>query len=195
MAISYHIYANDGQGGVVNYDSPIASTSELSWTLGPLESPSDNTFGVRAFDTVSGIEEANTDARVRIVLDSAGNDVTLQPNAVLGLSATAMAGGTCWVTWGYDTAAQGTSPSSFLIFLTSGTAPNLVTPASSIAYQPGVTGYGCTLTGLSANTFYTISVQAVGAVSQICGPAATVGLNNLVSPLNSVDSLVAVPSP
>jgi hypothetical protein len=190
MAISYNIYANDGQGGVVTYDSPIATTNELTWTVGPLEFPSDNTFDVRAFDTILGIEEANTDARVRIVIDADGNDLTSQPNAVLGLSATAMAGGTCWVTWGYDTTAQGGSPSQFAVTLT----PSLGTPTATIAYQPGVAGYGCTLSGLASNTQYTIAVQAIGS-NNLPGPVGMVAIYYQVSPLSNVDALVALPSP
>ena len=73
MAISYNIYANDGMGGDVDYSTPIATTSDLTYATGPLATPSDNTFAVRAFDTASCIEEANTDARVRIILDASGN--------------------------------------------------------------------------------------------------------------------------
>jgi hypothetical protein len=194
MAISYNIYANDGQGGVVTYDSPIATTNELTWTVGPLEFPSDNTFGVRAFDTILGIEEANTDARVRIVIDADGNDLTSQPNAVLGLSATAMAGGTCWVTWGYDTTAQGGSPSLFAVTLTPGMTPSLGTPTATIAYQAGGSGYGCTLSGLASNTQYTIAVQAIGS-NNLSGPVGMVAIYYQVSPLSNVDALVALPSP
>ncbi len=194
MAISYNIYANDGQGGVVTYDTPIATTDQLTWTVGPLEFPSDNTFGVRAFDSVTGIEEANTDARVRMVLDASGNNVTSQPNAVLGLSATATAGGTCWVTWGYDATAQGTAPAQFALTLTTGATPSLGTPLVIVDYLPGVSGYGCTLSGLASNTLYTIAVQAVGS-NHLSGPVGTVALNYRVSPLSNVDSLVALPSP
>ncbi len=90
MAISYNIYGNDGRGGDVDYGRPIATTAAPPYTVGPLAAPSDNAFAVRAFDTVSAIEEANTDARVRIVIDAAGNDVTMRPNAVVGLSARAL---------------------------------------------------------------------------------------------------------
>ena len=41
-----------------------------TFAVGPLAAPSDNTFAVRAFDAASGIEEANTDARVRVVIDA-----------------------------------------------------------------------------------------------------------------------------
>jgi hypothetical protein len=194
MAISYNIYVNDGQGGVVTYDSPVATTDELTWTSGPLEFPSDTTFGVRAFDTVSGIEEANTDARVRIVLDSSGIDVTSQPNGVIGLSATATAGGTCWVSWGYDTTAQGIAPAQFAVTLTEGSTPSLGTATATVFYQPGVSGYGCQLSGLASNTLYSIAVQAIGSNS-LSGPVGAVLLDYQVSPLSRVDGLSAVASP
>ena len=68
MGISYNVYANDGQGGYVNYDTPIATVNSPSYVVDSLGFPGDYTFAVRAFDTTSGIEEANTDARVRICL-------------------------------------------------------------------------------------------------------------------------------
>jgi hypothetical protein len=193
MAISYNIYANDGQGGLVNYETPIASTTELTWTVEPLAFPSDHLFGVRACDTTSGIEEANTEAQVRIVLDSSGNDVTSQPNAVVGLSATATSGGTCWVSWGYAATAQGGSPSGFTVKLTEVTSPLLAIATSTVAYQAGVSGYGCTLTGLSSNTQYSIAVTAIGASNNLPGPSVAVGLDYRVAALSSVDCLVAIP--
>jgi len=194
MAISYNIYSNDGQGGDVNYATPVATTAGRTYTVGPLAFPSDNTFAVRAFDTVSGIEEANTDARVRIVIDPSGNDVTGRPNAVLGLSARPTPGGTCWVAWGYDVTGQGGPPVQFNVTLTPGSTPSLANPAMTVAYLPGVAGYGCSLSGLASNTLSTIAVQAVGASSLLSGPVKTVALNYRVNPLSNVDSLVAIPS-
>ncbi len=195
MAISYNIYANNGQGGGVNYDSPITTTANLTWTVGPLAFPSDTTFGVRALDEVSGIEEANTEARVRIVLDASGNDVTLQPNAVLGLSATATASGTCWLSWGYDATAQGGPPSDFEVTVTVGTSPSFGSPAATVAYQAGVSGYGCTLSGLTSDTIYSVAVRAIGASNNLPGPAVSVGLVYRVASLSVVDSLTAVATP
>ena len=201
MAISYNIYANDGKAGDVDYSTPIASTSDLTFATGTLATPSDNTIAVRAFDTVSGIEEANTDARVRIILDASGNDITAQPNAVVGLSATPTVGGTCWVSWGYVPTGQGGAPSLFNVTLTTGTTPsttNGTTPSTtnlvvSIAYLTGVAGYGCSLSGLAGNTPCTIAVQAVGASSVLLGPVATVPITYLATTLSDVDSLVATP--
>jgi hypothetical protein len=192
MAISYNIYANDGMGGDVDYSTPIASSSDLTYATGTLATPSDNTFAVRAFDTVSGIEEANTDARVRIILNASGNDITAQPNAVVGLSATPTAGGSCWVSWGYVPTGQGGPPSLFNVTLTAGTTPS-TNPGASIPYLTGVAGYGCSLSGLAGNTPYTIAVQAVGASSVLLGPVATVPITYLATTLSDVDSLVATP--
>jgi hypothetical protein len=194
MAISYNVYANDGLGGEVNYATPIATTTGLTCIVGILAFPSDNTLAVRAFDSGSGIEEANTDARVRIVIDASGNDVTTQPNAVIGLHARPTAGGTCWVAWGYDTTGQGGPPAQFHVTLTPGATPSLTSPAATIPYSPGVAGYGCSLSGLANNTLYTVAVQAVGASSGLSGPASTVAINYQVHLLSNVDSLVAVPS-
>ena len=194
MAISYNVYANDGQGGLVNYQTPVASTTGLTYAVGPLAAPSDNTFAVRAFDTVSGIEEANTDARVRIILDASGNDVTARPNAVIGLAVRPMAGGTCWVSWGYDSTGQGGPASEFSVSLAAGASPSLANPAATVAFLPGVAGYGCTLSGLASNAPYTVAVQAIGASSLLSGPISTVPIIYQVVPLSNVDSLIAVPT-
>jgi hypothetical protein len=194
MAISYNIYANDGQGGLVNYQTPIASTTACTYSVGPLAASSDNTFAVRAFDSVSGIEEANTDARVRIIIDASGNDVTARPNAVIGLSVRPMAGGTCWVSWGYVSTGQGGPPSEFSVSVTSGPGASIENPAATVAFLPGVAGYGCTLSGLASNTLYTIAVLAIGASSVLSGPVSTIPINYLVNPLSNVDSLIAVPT-
>jgi hypothetical protein len=195
MAISYNIYANDGQGGDVDYSTLIAITSSLSYATGTLAAPGAYTFAVRAFETVSGIEEANTDVKVRIVLDSAGNDVTAQPNAVVGLSAWPTAGGTCWVSWGYDSTGQGGPPSVFNVSVTTGPTHPLANPATSVAYLPGVAGYGCTLSGLPADVLCTIAVQAVGSSSLLLGPVVTVPITYFSTSLSNVDSLNATPMP
>jgi len=191
MAISYNIYANDGRGGNVDYSSPIATTTVLTFGVGALAAPSDNTFAVRAHDAASGIEEANTDARVRVVIDPAGNEVTARPNAVNGLSARRTAGGTCWAAWGYDASGQGGPPSRFALTLTPGPA----SPVTMVDYLPGVAGYGCNLPGLADGTSYTIEVRAIGESSLLASVAATVAIDYRSTPLGDVDTLHAVASP
>jgi hypothetical protein len=194
MAISYNIYANDGRGGDVDYNTPIATTALRTFTVNPLACPGDHTFAVRAFDTISGIEEANTDARARIVTDSSGNDVTARPNGVLGLSARLTANGTCWVSWGYNSTGQGGAPLQFNIYLTPGGSASFASPAATVAYLQGVSGYGCTLSGLASNTISTIAVQAIGASGALTGPVKSVAVSYLANSLREVDSLVAIPS-
>jgi hypothetical protein len=191
MSISYHVYANDGQGGLVNYASPIATTTATTFTISSLASPSDNTFAVRAFDTVSGIEEANTDASVRIILDASGNDVTARPNSVIGLAAYPTSGGTCWVSWGYDEAGQGGPPLAFLATLTP-VAPTTGTAASTtVSYVAGIPGYGCVLSGLVAGGSYQIAVQSQGSASVLGSGVATVALSYPAGGLSDVDALSA----
>ena len=190
MPISYHIYASDGRGGDVNYAAPIATTTALSFVVPGLAPSTDNRYAVRAFDATSGIEEANTEAVVRVVLDSGGVNISSRPNAVVGLSARPTAGGTCWVRWGYDPSGQGGPPSSFLVTLTPGPAG----PAASVAYRPGAAGYGCGLSGLVAGVRLAIIVRAVDASGTIQGLAASVAMAYPATNLGGVDALVAVPT-
>ena len=44
-------------------------------------------FGVRAYDTVDGLEEQNVDCVVTIILNASGVDITSQPPAPMGLRA------------------------------------------------------------------------------------------------------------
>lgn len=195
MPVSYHIYSNDGQGGDVEYATPIATSAAPTYGVGPLAAPSDTTFAVRAFDVISGIEEANTDARVRIIIDAAGNDVTARPNAVRGLSAAATAGGNCLVTWSYAASGQGGPPARFDVYQGASGLPQPPAPAASVGYLPGQAGYSCSLSGLPAGPTATITVEAVGPAPWLIGPAAAVTVRSLIVPLSDVDALTASPTP
>ena len=140
MAILYNIYANDGLGGPVNYATALATTPSLSWSPGPLSPSSDNTFAVRAFDSTAGLEEANTEARVRIIVDASGRDATARPNAPTALVARAAASGGCLASWTYLPAGQGAPATSFSVFLAAGAAPSYATIAATVPFAPGVPG-------------------------------------------------------
>ena len=79
MSIAYHIYGNTGAGDPIDYSSPLATSSDLNWTAGPLSFPGIWSLTVRAFDSVSGLEEQNVDCTISIILDSNGNDITYSP--------------------------------------------------------------------------------------------------------------------
>jgi len=102
VGTSYHVYAGDGAGGPVDYATPLATVAGTTWASPPLAMPSDNKFAVRAFDDVTGLEESNVDAQVRIRVDAAGNDISGLPNAPLGLAARPTANGGARVTWAYE---------------------------------------------------------------------------------------------
>jgi len=195
MPVSYHIYANDGRGGDVDHSTPIATTAALTHGVGPLAAPSDTTFAVRAFDAASGIEEANTDARVRIIIDAGGNDATARPNAPLGLSALATAGGGLLVAWSYDATGQGGPPSRFDLYIAPEGAGPPASPSASVGYLPGQAGYRCTLSGPPGAATASVAVQAVGPSPWLLGPTATVAARCSIVALSNVDALTARPTP
>ena len=74
-----------------------------SFLTGTLAMPSDNLFAVRAFDDVSGVEEANTDARVHVIMVDGvrarhfgSAERRGRPGSLAGRSATS-----ALVSWGY----------------------------------------------------------------------------------------------
>jgi hypothetical protein len=194
MAIAYHIYANDGLGGLVNYATPIGTTSGLSFTPPVLAAPSDNTFVVRAFDTSTDLEEANTEASVRIVIDGNGQDVTSQPNAPFALTVRATAGGGCLATWAYNPGGQGSAPTGFYVYLSAGNQANYANPAATVAYVPGRAGYSCALSGLADATLYTVAVRAYNATAIEPNTTVIATVIGDSTPPENVDSLTAVPT-
>jgi hypothetical protein len=163
MNIIYNIYSNNGSGGPVDYSAPVASTSELSCELGPLAAPGDYTFAVRACDVTTGLEEANTDARVRVVIDTTGRDVSGIPGAPHALELSPSAGGGCRVCWAYSPSPDLGTPDEFLVFVTPAGSVSGSAPAASVAYVPGRVGYSCQLLGPFELGTYTASVRSSNA--------------------------------
>jgi hypothetical protein len=194
MSIVYNIYANDGHGGYIDYSTPIASTPGLTFVTPPLALSSDNLFAVRAFDSALGIEEANTDARVRVIIDANGQDITAQPNPPHAIFVRALAGGTCRATWAYNTAGQAGESTGFFVYLTQGTVPNYSSPVATVPYMDRTLSYECKLSGLSDDVTYIVAVRAYNAVAieQNTSVVTTV-VGKWLPPMN-VDSLSAVPT-
>ena len=165
MKILYNIYKNDGNGGLVDSTTPIASTADLSYNAGNLAAPSDTTFQLRAVDSATGLEEANTQARVRIILDASGNDVSARPNAPHALSARTTISGGCEVTWAYSPAGQGGPPVGFFVYLTPGPIQSYGQPAAMIAFQSGVVGYVSDLVSLADGQTYTVAVRSYNSAA------------------------------
>jgi hypothetical protein len=163
MNISYNIYSNSGSGGPVDYSSPIARTSSLSSEQGSLAAPGDYTFAVRACDVATGLEEANTDARVRIMIDATGRDVSGIPGAPHALALSPSAGDGCRICWAYWPSPDLGTPDDFLVFVTPAGSASSSTPAASVAYVPGQNGYSCDLPGPFPFGTYTASVRSCNA--------------------------------
>lgn len=163
MAINYHVYAGNSSGGPVDYTTSIATVSTLSWATPALAANTVITYAVRAFDTVSGLEEQNVDARVTIRVDAGQADVTGLPNAPTGLTATPAAGATARVAWTYNPGGQGGAPAGFRVYVGTPT-PDYGTVAATVPYSAGKGAYLATLPGLIDGSVYQVASRAYNAV-------------------------------
>jgi hypothetical protein len=198
MAIVYDIYKGNSSGGQPDYSaSPYASgITALTWTdSAALADNTETVYGVRARDTVSGLNDGNTDAQVTIPVGASGQDLGGLPYAPAGLSATPGSGGTALVQWVYAATNRDNLPTGFHVyFWQSGDSPNYTTPAETVAYGlsglpfalnvPGTPTYSASLAGLSDGVSYVVAVRAYNAagIEQNTNTVTVVGNNHY--PLN-----------
>jgi len=160
----YHVYSNNLLGGPVDYSTPVATVAGLAYSPAALPHGSDATFAVRAFDDVTGLEERNTDRRVRIVTDAAGVDVSARPNAPAGLHARPSGSGGASVTWTYSPLGQRGAPTGFRVWVQAGGTINYAAaPTATVPYAAGVRAYSLAVTGLSGGTSYAVAARATNA--------------------------------
>lgn len=192
MSTSYHVYANDGAGGPIDYTSIVATTASLTWLSGSLAAGSDHLYAVRAFDTVSGLEEQNVDAVVRVVLDASQIDITMRPDPPAGLTVLATAAGGCRVFWHRDSLSSGAVPTGFSVYRTAGSVVNWASsPVATVTYQTGKLDYFADLTGLSHGVEYAIGVRAVNTYSHDGNTAQVIVTGDTTGP-DAVDGLTGV---
>ncbi len=173
MSTEYHVYANTGIGDPIDYSTVIATTASLTWTSGALAFPGTWMFGVRAFDTVSTLEELNLDAAVKIVLGSSGTDITLRPKPPLAARGFATAGGGIRVEWSYNTINPQPVPTGFHVYIGTGGTPSYGSPVATVSFASAIAGsFVANLTGLTGGTVYSIGVRAYNAVAE--EPNATI---------------------
>jgi hypothetical protein len=113
----YRVYSNTGAGDAINYSTPIAATTDLTYTTTPLSYPGTWSFGVRAFDLATGLEEENVDCALTLILDSGGNDITSRPAPPLAIRAFALAGGSVRVEWAYPRTTGPKAPTGVNVYL------------------------------------------------------------------------------
>lgn len=190
MATQYHVYHNDSAGGPVDFSTVVATTASLTWTSPALAFPGDHRFALRAFDTVTGLEEKGVAATARLVLDASGVDVTGRPNAPTGLTATPGPAGSVRVAWAYNPGGQGGKPTGFHVYVGTPT-PSFGAPAATVLYVVGRSAFGATVTGLAAGAYQT-TVRAYNATGEETNAAAVSFTASSTGP-TVVDSLIASP--
>ena len=163
--LEYHIYSNTGIRGRIDYSSAIATTGLLTWTSGPLTYPGTWRFGVRAFNGFG--EEENLDCAITLILDAAGNDISLRPAPPIGLRAFATAGGSIRVEWAYNTIKPSVVPIGFHVYIGTGGMPSYGSPAATVSFATAIAGtFVANLTSLTSGTTYTIGCRAYNAVTE-----------------------------
>jgi hypothetical protein len=167
MAVAYHVYSSGASGGPVNLAAPVASVSTLSWASGALPTPCTITYLVRPYDTATGLENANGDARVTVKFDALGDSLDLLPNAPTGLTATPRVGGSARVAWSYAPGGQGAAPSGFHVYAwPEAGSPNYAAPAAAVAFTGSSGSFAATLSGLTGGTTYRVAVRAYNAAGE-----------------------------
>lgn len=189
MATNYHVYASPTSGGPIDYTTPIATVSALTFSTAALAFPFDYLFGVRAFDTVSGFEDQNVDAQTRLILDAAGLDITNIPAAPSNVTARATAAGGYHVEWNYNGRGKA-SPTAFFVYRTVGGTVNWASsPVATVPYAPGKPTFSADLTGLSDGVTYAIGVRAWNATGTEANTTATASVTGDTTAPSDVDSL------
>jgi hypothetical protein len=184
----YHVYANDGAGGPIDYDTVIATTNTLSYVTDTLTGPAVWSFGVRAYDGDTHLEERNVDAVVTVRLDAAGHDITNIPAPVLALTGHAGKAGKAVLSWQYQTSDPAKTPRQFNVY--QGTSSvNYTSPVTTVPYRSLLRVFQATVSGLTGGTTYRFSVRAANTTgeeqststvvvqSETAGPSAVIGVS------------------
>ncbi len=195
MSVSYHVYGNAGGGGPVDYTTVLATTSATTWSSAPLADSSSWRFAVRAFDTVTSLEERNVDAAVSVIVSAAGTDATNVPPPPHCVTATPAAGGMVRVNWTYPAAIVArtpATPTAFHVYAGTTGSPSYTTPVATVA-ATGTTQYGATIGPYADGTTVTVGVRAANtsgeeantattsAIAAATGPAACVSLTAITT--------------
>lgn len=158
--IKYRIYKGDSAGGPVNYDSPVATVATPGYATPNLPAPSRTKYGVRAFDTATGMEERNRDVALEIVIDAAGRDVSRRPAAPVGVTIEPAPSGTVAARWRYLPRPGTPDPDQFNVYISIGGATEFGEPARIIPFVPGVLDYRVLADGMEPGATYSVVVTA-----------------------------------
>jgi hypothetical protein len=189
MSTQYHIYANNHAGAPVDYSTIVATVAGLTYSAAALGLASDTTFAVRAFDSVSTLEEMNTDATTRVVVDGAGVDVTGRPGAPGALVATGAALNAIRAAWTYPPVALAAQrPIGFHVYAGTPTV-SYGSPVATVPYT-GRPSYTQDITGLTGGSSYQVAVRAYNPTGEEPNVVVATAIATASGP-TAVDSLTA----
>lgn len=154
----------------------LGDTAGLTYDCPPLGPGAVVAYQVNAYDDLTGYEDENSDARLTVRLNDAGEDVTGLPNAPSRVSVVPKAGGTARVSWVYNPGNQGGAPSGFRVYAWPASGPSDYTTPSAVAgYTRGDRNrtYSATLTGLADATAYRVGVRAYSAAGEEANEVST----------------------
>jgi len=189
--LSYNIYSNTGAGDPINYSTPVATTSALTYTSAPLAFPGTWMWAVRAFNAVG--EEKNLDCEVTFILDAAGFDITNRPFAPFALRGFATKSGGVRLEWKQPQSSAAKAPIGFHVYYWSGGTPNYSTIRATVSGGAALGGtYVANLAGLTDGVAYSLAVRAfnttaeenntatVSVVADATGPSSVISLTSTV---------------
>ena len=161
----YRVYSNDGAGGPIDYDTPIATTQALSWTSAGLTYPGDWSFGVRVYSLLTGLEELNVDAITRVILDASGNDITNRPIGPVLLRAFPTANGGGRAEWAYPFTDPARRPTGFRVYTGPPGSVDYGTPSATVPWK-GNAPYSVDLPATADGSDVAVCVRAFNASAE-----------------------------
>jgi hypothetical protein len=162
VTVRYRVYGAAAPDGPVDDAAPIADVAGLSWATPPLAAGA-NPFLVRAYDDATGLEEQGVGARVDILIDAAGADLTARPGPVAGLAARPTGPGTCRIEWAYPPAAEAAAGvAEFCVWLTAGAAVDFAAAPATTVPATWLGRYRVDLAGLTPGATHAVAVRAAG---------------------------------
>ena len=190
MSTSYHVYKGDNAGGPIDYTTIVATTASLSYAAGAMPVSAITRWAVRAFDTVTTLEETNIDATVTVITDGSGNDITNRPSAPQALTGRPTAAGGSTLHWMYPPNAPGGVPTGFHVYRGTPTV-SYASAIGTVAFTAGRATYSFNDTGLSDEVAYQYAVRAYNATAEEANTTVIVVTGEVNGPTH-VDSLAAV---
>jgi hypothetical protein len=182
VAIVFRVYGSTPAappGNPIDYTTIIATVTTAPWTwTGPtITAGTIARYAVRAYDTLSGIENPDIASEVSAAPLADGSDPLAKPPAPTSTSAAATLGGHAIISWSIAMVARSRWPTGFHIYAGVGT-PSYTSPIATVPTRPyeglSVTKYVATITGLTGGSTYAVAVRGYSAAGE--GPSGPIAL-------------------